>query len=80
MPDAVVATSANTVRTFGIRWRPDSLFCLSTDLGTDLGTDLSCGDGGWGSAECVRQPVYLAKMLVNCQLLWATPEQVSSFG
>ncbi len=71
MPDAVLATSATTVRTFGIRWRPESLFRLSTNF--------SCGDGGV-RAERVRQPVYLAKMLVNCQAFWATPEQVSLFG
>jgi hypothetical protein len=35
---------------------------------------------GGGGVERVRQPVYLAKMLVNCQAFWATPEQVSSFG
>lgn len=70
-PVTVVATSAATVRTLGIRWWPDSLFPLSTDF--------SCGGGG-ERAERVRQPVYLAKMPVNCQSLWVTPEQVSLFG
>lgn len=73
-PVTVLAMTATTVRSFAVRWRPDSLFGLGTAF-------LLCG---WGvekrGAGCVRQPVYLAKMLVNCQAVWATPEHVSSFG
>ncbi|GAA2341935.1 hypothetical protein GCM10010431_76900 [Streptomyces kunmingensis] len=73
MPVAVVATSATTARALGM-----------TDLGTGLVTGLNTGTPAVGVGRWWRvgpgQPVYLAKMPVNCQVLWLTPEQVSSFG